>query len=750
MTSVGAARGSIPDTEPAGPGRPDVAQGHGPVKALFIAASFAGSFLLFLVQPMVARFLLPVAGGSSALWNTAMVFFQTTLLVGYVSAHLGATRLGRGRHRLVQGVVFVAPVALALPIGVPDGWILPEGANVSLWALATLTLIVGLPFFALATASPTLQRWFADSAHPQAGDPYFLYAAGNVGSVLALVSYPTVFEPLLTLDGQARVWAAAYVGFVALTGAAALVAWRQRPAGGVAPASDGSGGEARPARSQRWAQWVGWAALAAIPSALLLGVTNHITTDLASFPLLWVVPLATYLLSYVLAFGRDPERLVRWAQWAMLIGLVPLGVAVVLGRLWLAGAIVVQILWFFAAAVLCHSRLAADRPPAARLTELYVAMSVGGALGGTLTVLVAPLVFDRVFEYPIAIGLALAAMPMVQRPLLGRWFPSPSRLVGLAAPVVSAAALLGAPDAYPGVLLVAILAVVASVGARAALGLAMAGLLVQPQAVITANTIHTARSPFGVYAVSNDDEGTLRSLVVGTTIHGTQHIASTDPGVAPEATTYYHRSGPAGQVFTTIDDRDSVALIGLGTGAMAAWGRPGDRYVFYEIDPEMVTIAQDPTLFTYLADTEAEVEIEVVDGRLGVARSEEVFDIVVVDAFSSDAVPVHVMTREAVAAYADRIGPEGLILFNVSNRYFSLDPVLGRIAHELGLAAVVRLHVPSAGEADGGAVASSWVVMSPSVSALAAATPGPDWESLGPDGPLWTDDYSNVIGALDL
>ncbi len=707
------------------------------IKWLFIAASFLGSSLLFLVQPMVARLLLPIAGGSSALWNTAMVFFQVSLLAAYLFAHLASTRLQPRIHAAVQIAVFVAPLLLVLPVRVPDGWVLPAGANVSIWALGTLAVIVGLPFFAVSTASPTLQRWFAMTDHPDAADPYFLYAAGNVGAVLALISYPVLIEPLFTLEQQGRLWAGLYGVFVACSAVAAYLI-RNRPQPATVEDDPENADQSEPV--DRWRQRAKWVGLAAIPSALLLGVTNYITTDLASFPLLWVVPLLGYLLSFVLAFGSNPERLVARARLVVLIGIFPLMVTLFVGLFFLLLAIAIQLIWFFAAAAVCHGRLAIDRPQASRLTEFYLSISIGGAIGGTLTVLVAPVVFNSVLEYPIAIGLAFfVVLGFTAQPLTER-IPQV-----LAVAVVVVAVILTSINAslFIPAFLAAVAATLLRFGTKHALVVAFAGLLLMPPILVQATNLVSARTPFGVYRVHDQDD--FRALLVGTTVHGTQDLQALDD---PTPSSYYHPNGPLGQVFAQAPDDATIGVVGLGSGAIAAWARPGDHYFFYEIDPEVVRIAEDPELFTYLARSPATIEIEVGDGRLGVVRSEEQFDILVLDAFSSDAVPVHLMTLEATEAYLEKLSPDGLLIFNISNRYFDLEPVLGRIAEELDLVASSQFFIPESEDEDQGATSSQWVVMSRSDRALEAITTAPEWEPAATDSPLWTDDYSFVLGAL--
>jgi hypothetical protein len=693
---------------------------------LFTTASFLGSFLLFLVQPMVARFLLPVVGGSSSLWNTAMVFFQVLLLVGYTYAHYSTTRFGR-RQPVTQVVVVALPL-VTLPIALPDGWVLGTQTP-STWVLLTLAVMVGLPFFALSTSSPTLQRWFSLTDHPAADDPYFLYAAGNVGSVLALLGYPLVLERALSLDQQALFWAGIYVAFVVATVTCAVVTRRTNRA------VERTSAPAEPIAWARRGRWVLWAF---IPSALMIGVTGHLAADVASFPLLWVLPLLLYLTTFVIAFGKNGERRSPVLELAVMLGSITVAVTIVRRPAGLAVIVGVHLLWFFAAALVAHKRLAADRPPPARLTEFFSLISVGGALGGVFASLVAPVVFDTVLEYPIAIVLALLVLP---RPVEAMRRTHPLALATFALAAVGAWVVYLQLETAPA--LVALAALVAARPLRrpdlvaAVLGLA----LVAHVAVPSSNIVFQDRSFFGVSRVSATAERT--TLVSGTTVHGYQMAGARGPTTP---TSYYARSGPVGQLMDAIDDRDTVGVIGLGTGTVATYGRLGDRYVYFEIDPVVIDVATTPEYFGFLSESRASIDIREGDGRQGVATADESFDILFVDAFSSDAIPVHLITREAIDDYRTHLSTNGVIAIHISNRFFDLGPVLGRVADELGLDARAQRHTPE--PSDMVAETSRWVVMGPGP-AVAAVTDD-RWSPLPIDGPLWTDDYSNLLAVLEL
>ncbi len=711
---------------------------------LFTLACFTGSTLLFLVQPLVTKLLTPLLGGTPDVWNTAMVFFQAELLVGYAVAHLGARRLGR-RQLPIQLVVVAVPL-LVLPVAVPAGWRLPDGTAPALWTLLVLAVTVGLPFLALSTASPTFQRWFSMTGHPNADDPYFLYAAGNVGSLLALLGYPLLLEPHLSTSAQSRLWSVGYLAFVLLTGACA---WSLRRPGVSAEAAVAAPPTSPPLAGGLRLRLV---AFAFVPSLLMLGVTRHVSTDIASIPLLWVVPLSLYLLSFVIAFARPPERLIDGSGRAVALLAVPLAASFAATSGSALLAILPHLALFLAAAILAHARVAQLRPPADRLTEFYLWISIGGVLGGIAGALVAPVVFDRVLEYPLALGLAVAL-----RPATKAWSRHPDRWAVLTAAllgvglVVALIATHGAdtPDAarLP-VLVLALVGAAAYVLCRSprAFALAIGGVLLVGAVAEPDTTLHAERTFFGVHRVFEDGEG-RHVLANGTTTHGLQ-----DPEEPLVPLGYYHPDGPIGGVFASRADAppQDVAVVGLGTGALAAYGRTGDHFTFYEIDPAVARIASDADLFSYLGDTDAATDIVLGDGRLSLERTDEQYDVLVLDAFSSDAIPVHLLTAEAMQEYLRHLRPDGVLAIHISNRYFDLGPVVSRLAAEFGLAGKRCIDVPDPSLQAAGRWSSDWVALAPHGSSLAELGPDQGWGDLPrPSGTrLWTDDYSDLFGAF--
>jgi hypothetical protein len=703
------------------------APGDRTTTVLFALTSFWASGLLFAVQPMVARLLLPRLGGSAAVWNTAMVFFQATLLVGYLVAHLGLRHLPMGLHRFAH-LGLLAAAAAVLPVAVPSSWTPPDGDPVA-WTFLVLAVVVGLPFLALATMSPTLQRWLAATDHPSGRDPYFLYGAGNAGSFLALLAYPLLLEPAAGVTAQTRWWATAYAVLVALTAACALTAHlRRRPIVDDAPT------RTRPTGRQA----LRWTAVAAVPSALLLGVTRHLATDVASIPLLWVAPLALYLLTFVVAFSPRRPRLGPRAAAAATVLAVPalLGWAgPVLGAsLGHAVVGVVALAAFAAVSLAAHRRLWDERPPAEDLTSFYVWVSVGGVVGGAAAALVAPVVFDSVVEFPLALAAGIAVLPAATT--------DPGRRAVLVRMAVGVAgALLLVTGNVVGALGIAVWAGAVFRRSPKAGAVVLAAVVALVTTVGTPGLLRRERTFYGVSQVH--EEHGAHVLQSGTTVHGVQR---TDPARAGEPLAYYTRSGPIGQLFDVVDARD-IGVVGLGAGSLAAYAGAGDRMTFYEIDPAVVAIAQDRSLFTYLSDTAGAVDVEVGDGRLLLDRADgRRHDVLVLDAFSSDAIPLHLLTREAFAVYGTHLADGGALAIHVSSRFFDLAPQVAALAVDAGFGALQLEHDAVT---DPLAQPSHWVVASADaglLDALAAA----GWTAPEPADDVWTDDHADLLATLRL
>ncbi|MHC1765015.1 MAG: spermidine synthase [Verrucomicrobiia bacterium] len=732
--------------------------------ALFAITLFASALLLFWVQPMLAKMVLPLLGGTPAVWNICMVFFQAVLLAGYAYAHWVATRLSLRMQVLLHSGLLVVTI-LALPIGVSP-WALermPEQSNFALWLLLCLFLSAGLPFFAVSTNGPLLQRWFSRSRHSAAHDPYFLYAASNLGSLLALLGYPLLIEPALRLGHQSRWWSAGFMGLVLLVaGCGTLLLYTRRLL-----ASGATGGEleefdpglrlaSAPITPWQRVQWCLWAF---VPSSLMLGVTTYLTTDIASIPLLWVVPLATYLLTFVLVFARRGERSWRWTPRALPIGALALAYMLLSEGTEPVWAIVLlHLAVFFLAAMVCHGQLAASRPSAAHLTEFYLWIAVGGVLGGLFNGLAAPLLFTRVAEYPLALILACWMAPAVSRRI-----SSVDVIValgmGLLVAVLAAFVLpvqglplqlrLGIAFGAP------LMACYAAVDRPARFALCLGGVMLTSSFFpgIHGDPLLTERNFFGVLRVTQDPAGPFLRLVHGSTIHGRQ---STDPASLCDPLSYYHRSGPLGQVIDVYragKRRGSVAVIGLGAGSMAAYSAPGETWTFYEVNPGVVRIATDTNYFTFTsACAEGRIELVLGDARLRLDKAGEgQFGLLVLDAFSSDAIPLHLITREALQLYLSKLAPGGLLAFHISNRSMDLEDVLGDLAADAQLVCHARDEMDvSPGEAAEGKDASHWVVMGRQKEDLGKLVRDSRWLPVkGRQGVrVWSDDFSNIISVL--
>jgi SAM-dependent methyltransferase len=732
---------------------------HRATRLAYAVAVFLSAGLLFLVEPMVGKMVVPILGGTPAVWTTCLLFFQVGLLAGYLYAHLLPARLGvRRQVWLHVGLLVLA--AATLPVALPTGSLPEPDQSPIRWLLPALVGTVGTPFVLVAATAPLLQRWFSQLDHPDAADPYFLYAASNLGSFAGLLAYPFVVEPWFAMPVQRTGWTAAYVALIAAIAVAALLALRQPVQSSSDPAPDPPADRGE-LRVSPWR----WLLLAAVPSSLLLAVTTRVSTDIAAVPLLWVLPLALYLLSFVATFARRPWVPPRIAErWLPLLLLETVAAALSGGGpVWVTLSLNYALL--FIAGLLCHGELARLRPPAGRLTEFYLWVALGGALGGGFNALLAPVLFSSVAEYPLAIA-AVAA--------LARWRPLLAGPAGIATIGLAIAALavvighttvgleiLGFAPHLPRAVSFSIAIVVAAMVGALLLRRRRFHLLLQvglPLALAVYWSVvsrrpgvrFTARDFFGVYRVQDSPDGRSRSLYHGTTIHGVQ---STTPELRRRASSYYNPEGPLGDVFLRAAPAHPgrrVGVVGLGAGTTAAYAGPKESWTFYEIDPLVERIARDTAYFTYLADARTPPRVVLGDARLSLADDSSArFDLLVVDAFSSDAPPAHLLTREAVRLYFGRLAPGGLVLLDLSNRYLNFVPVVAALAADAGLVARVRDHDPTPAEARLGDAGSVWAVLARKGGDLGRIAQDPRWKPpAGAAGALWTDDFSNVVRRL--
>ncbi len=741
---------------------------------LFVIAIFSGAGLLFLVQPMIAKQLLPMLGGSPAVWNTCMLFFQLALLAGYFYAHMLA-RIPDRRRQLVVHVVVIALAMLTLPIGMSEE-AAPQGdGSPSLWLLLTLASSVGAPFFVLASASPLLQRWFAQTEHKWSADPYFLYAASNAGSMLALLGYPFWMEPSMVLGAQLSSWSWGFGAFalLALTCAATTLRSNGSTEKQVTEQQKSKGENQAITTALRWR----WIALAFVPSSLMLGVTQHISTDVATTPMLWVVPLAIYLATFIVAFTKQGR--VITAQASRLVPFVSLAVGMLLIALLVDFSgfqITVHLIGLAIVGLACHGRLAEERPSAQHLTEFYLLLSVGGALGGVFNALLAPVLFNWVAEYPIALLLACFLL-LAKKPGAASsqawWHVLIPRVMDIPAMILVFALFYFALDIsnwfdaewfmkniirYPPyqilrAILPALGCLVFFMDKRAfAMGLLV--LFCLPQWSVLDEKVYTSRTFFGVHKVTRDPagKGYWHLLKHGSTDHGYQY--SLEP-LASHPTMYYTRSGPAGDLMAVVKQSAGpkhLALVGLGSGALAAYGQPGWQMTYFEIDPEVLFLAKDSGYFTYLKNSKAKMQYKLGDARLQLAKDEQKYDAIFLDAFSSDAIPIHLITKQAVELYLDRLKPGGLLTFHTTNRHLDLNPVLGNIAADLKLTALWRYdrQVTSKEFHNLKKQTCRWIALARKPEDLGKLRTDKRWMELKADRRkrTWTDDYSNIWGVM--
>ena len=726
------------------------ATGDGAQLWLFTATIFVGATLLFLVQPLFAKMVLPLLGGSPSVWNTALVFFQAVLLAGYGYAHWLLRWLGP-RNQIIVHVCVLAMAALVLPIGVASGWRPHAGTPPALWLLGLLTVSVGAPFFAVSATAPLIQRWFARTGHPHAHDPYFLYSASNIGSVLALLAFPFVLEPTLSSNDQSIVWSMGFgVLTVCIIGCGALV-WRRTDAVSNSP---------WPNTTERpnWRQRTTWMVYAAVPSALLLGVTAHISTDIAAAPLLWVVPLTLYLLTFAIAFARRP-LIPHWlAVRAMPLALMIL-VALFAWREPIGVFLPLHLLVFFVIALMCHGELVRRRPGVESLTEFYLFLSLGGVMGGAFIALCAPVLFNTVFEYPLSLTLAAALLPSATpRANRGDVILALVIVAVLVGGTIVARGLGWQPHTFvvPGICAIFALVVFARQTRPFGFALCVGVLLVSSAYALTSSEVlWRGRSFFGVYRISESGDPTNRSLVHGTTNHGGQLMAA-NGDISPTA--YYTSSSPVAEVLAAMQARSvgqRVGVVGLGSGALACYRRAGDAWRFFEIDPLMVWVAVESGYFDLMARC-AEFVSESVPVVLGDARLTLVeepdghLDVLVIDAFSSDAIPIHLLTREAVVLYMDKLAADGVLVMHISNRFLNLTPVLARIVEELGYTALRGSSGKIDREIDPAGTKSVWALIARDRAATDALALGEMWGPLETptDGRVWSDDFSNLLEVI--
>ncbi len=697
-TSVSAGS-TAPCSEQGGGGR------RAPV-VLFASSIFLSAFLLFEIEPVIAKAILPRFGGSSAVWSTCLLFFQVVLLAGYVYSHCLCQYLTARMQVWVHILLLAVSAAV---FATQQGAVAGATVGDPVWlVLRTLGISIGLPYFLLSSTSPLMQAWYARTS--RAAAPYRLYALSNVASVAALLAYPVLIEPYIGLGSQLRVWLVLYVVFCVLTG---VIAWRSRLLPALPPVSvEETAAQAPPGAVNR----VLWVLLPACASVMLLAITAYLTQDIASVPFLWVLPLCAYLMTFIFAF--ETPRFYNRAVFLPLSLVALAGAAYLLSQSALkfktVHIIAMVVGGLFVLCMVCHGELVRIKPAPRYLTAFYVMMSIGGALGGIFVGLIAPRVFHWTWEMPIGLTACLALMVLILLRGYRVFFAPPAGKV------------------------LAVVMLVAVVGYGALLRSEIRGFI--------QGSLVTARNFYGLLRVQDyeDELGTRRQLVHGNILHGDELIADEHRRTP---TTYYCEANPVGQVLKGNPSPQKVGLVGLGSGTLVAYGRPGDTYRVYEINPMVLKLAREQ--FFYLGDTQAKLDVVLGDARLSLQdEASQQFDVLAVDAFSGDSVPIHLLTREAFTAYFRHLKPGGVLAIHISNRYLDLGPVVGRAADSFGMLAV---HYSFEAPEDDGNVCSNaeWVL----ITSKEKADDLPDYDEEDvlhgrADVPIWTDDFSSLWKVL--
>ena len=723
---------------------------------LFAGTLFTSASLMFVLQPLFGKLLLPLLGGSPAVWNTCMVFYQSILFLGYLYAHTISTRFSQHRQIQIHTVIILVSF-LALPLALPENIAPPTDSNPTFWLLWTLFLAIGLPFFVVSTTAPLVQKWFANIGHHTSHDPYYLYAASNTGSLIALLSYPFLLEPTIGLANQKVYWSIGYLMLCLLIAGCAFVLWKTQQNKVI---EQDNLAEEEPLGLYRKFHWM---ALAFVPSSLLLGLTNFISTDIASVPLLWIIPLTLYLLSFVIVFSKWNDKI-----HPVMVKLQPIVLLPFIAYAFINPAdlpywayLALHLLAFFFAVMVCHGELAKNRPHTQYLTTFYLIMSFAGMLGGMFNTFVAPFIFNGIYEYPLMIVAALLLRPgskgAFKKGLLLQIIP-PALLI-----ITGLILYTRVNDLLPyfDVIIISLIALtVATYFFRAkpvAFALLTGAIIFLALGVhgLSSHTLYQERSFFGVLAVREsvltDEQNQpekYHELFHGTTKHGAQRLPE---NLAKIPLTYYSRPGPMGQLFKEYDSTNqnwNIGIVGLGAGALACYAKEQQHWTLYEIDPLVIDIASNPDYFSYLKRCSYNTTMSLGDARLSLEKEpDQKFDLLVMDAFSSDSVPTHLLTEEALALYFKKLKPNGLLAFHITNRHLSLKKVLSIHAEHLHFSALIQEFKPQQDLPL--VIATDWVVMAKNpetLTPLSLSRLG-NWQKMPLyfDMKPWTDDFTNIV-----
>ncbi|MEC9093479.1 MAG: fused MFS/spermidine synthase [Planctomycetota bacterium] len=754
----------------------------------FRLAIFLGAGLLFLIQPLFAKMVLPMLGGSPGVWNVCMLFFQGMLLAGYAYAHLSHRFLG-GKGQVLLHLFVLTAVLFLPPIAMSHQWSPPEKETPIFWLLALLFSVVGAPFFAVSATSPLLQQWFAQTQHQRSTNPYFLYSASNAGSIVALLAYPFLIERILAVDSQAYLWRGIYIGFFVSMVVCAFLVLKSKGSL-VRPDRETLGAEEDAVVN--WKQRSLWISLAFVPSSWMLGVTSFLTTDISPIPILWIIPLSLYLITFIIAFADRPILSRDW-----LLRLFPIAMLILVATTLFKGGMLLMglhLVFFFLGAMSCHFELARQKPKAHHLTEFYFWIAVGGLLGGVFNGLLAPMVFPWILEYPITLMIACMLCPTFEPNAQARsqLFPLPSNgnpqgkkkkrknktnenwhdplaskiKLGTFVFFVLALALLANTLEFQGTVVLVLTTIIGLAALCICFFLNRPVWFALPLGVVLIvakleppqsgeKVLYTGRGFFGVNRVVAGPQGSQIRLYHGATVHGIQNAAPGRPEIHDQPTSYYHRTGPLGMIFQQaqkIKPLEHVGIVGLGAGTAVTYLQSGQRFTFFEIDAIVKQIAENPDYFSFLQKAGAEnYDIVLGDGRLKISQEKiGSFDMLVFDAFSSDAIPIHLLTKQAVELYASKLSDDGLMAFHISNLHFDLEPILGDIAFSLGFETVTcHDREISDDEMMEGKAAASYVVIAKDLDRSGLSN-HVKWKRTRrtQHGQPWTDDFSNVFDAF--
>ena len=732
-------------------------------RSLFLIILFAGTLftsaaLMFVLQPMFGKILLPLLGGSPAVWNTCMVFYQSILFLGYLYAHYLSTRLGHQKQIMVHIAVIVVSF-LALPVGLPESVSPPTESNPTFWLVGVLFLSIGLPFFVVSTTAPLVQKWFANVGHHTSDDPYYLYAASNIGSLLALLSYPFLIEPNIGLASQKSDWSIGFVVLCLLIAGCAFTLWKAQQA------KEAIAEPTNPDDELSLTTKLHWLALAFVPSSLLLGLTTFISTDIASVPLLWIIPLTVYLLTFIIVFSKWHDKV-----HPIMVTLQPIVLLPFIAFSFINPAVLpywvdlgLHLTAFFLAVMVCHGELARLRPNTKHLTTYYLIMSFAGMLGGMFNTFVAPFIFNAVYEYPLMIVAALLLRPGLIDTLRNKkdWllqsaFPALLIVVGLGL-FFSITDLPQYLDTI-GVGLILLAGLTYSFRAQPLTLALLSGILIFftfGLHGLLSHTLYQERTFYGVLSVREsmltNEEGQpekYREFYHGTTKHGAQRLTNKD---SRTPSTYFSPQGPIGQLFSEYDKVNNdweIGIIGLGAGTLSCYTKPQQHWTFYELDPLVVDVASNPAYFTFISQCNPKMTMTVGDARLSLEKEpDQKFDLFVVDAFSSDSIPTHLLTQEAIKLYFDKIKQDGLLALHITNRHLALKQVLAVHEKELHLSGLLQEFKPDKDIPL--VVATDWVVMAkkPESLELLRQSQLGNWQKLPVTFAVkpWTDDFTNIV-----